>query len=99
MRRYIGIVFLCVAVMVALFGCDRAEESAEKVYIAYLEACKVSAEAPLPYCHYEHEILRGYAADIGEGQLIDTYRILERNKINKDLYEFTTEVTDRSGDQ
>ena len=99
MRRYIGIVFLCVAVMVALLGCDRAEESAEKVYIAYLEACKVSAEAPLPYCHYEHEILRGYAADIGEGQLIDTYRILERNKINKDLYEFTTEVTDRSGDQ
>ena len=63
MRRYIGIVFLCVAVMVALLGCDRAEESAEKVYIAYLEACKVSAEAPLPYCHYEHEILRGYAAD------------------------------------
>ena len=99
MRRYIGIVFLCVAVMVALLGCDRAEESAEKVYIAYLEACKVSAEAPLPYCHYEHEILRGYAADIGEGQLIDTYRILERNKINKDLYEFTTEVKDRSGDQ
>lgn len=42
MRRYIGIVFLCVAVMVALLGCDRAEESAEKVYIAYLEACKVS---------------------------------------------------------
>ena len=32
MRRYIGIVFLCVAVMVALLGCDRAEESAEKVY-------------------------------------------------------------------
>ena len=30
MRRYIGIVFLCVAVMVALLGCDRAEESAEK---------------------------------------------------------------------
>ena len=43
MRRYIGIVFLCVAVMVALLGCDRAEESAEKVYMAYLEACKVSA--------------------------------------------------------
>lgn len=99
MRRYIGIVFLCVAVMVACLGCDRAAQSAKKVYIDYLEATKVSGEAMLPYLHFEHEFLQGYTAQVGEGQLTDTYRILEQKKINNDLYAFTAEMTDNNGNE
>ncbi len=99
MKRRIIMLLLCAVLAVSLFGCNRDAEfaEAEKVYTAYLEACKVSAEAPLQYCHYEHEILRGYAEEIGEGQLVEEYRILDRNKINEDLYVFTVEFRSRSG--
>ena len=48
------------------------------MYIAYLEACseRRGAASLLPL---EHEIA-GLCCDIGEGQLIDTYRILERKQ-------------------
>ena len=99
MIRRIGIVLLGAILALSLFGCNRDAEfaEAEKVYIAYLEASKISVEELMPYCHYEHEILRGYASEVGEGQLVGEYQILDKNKINDDLYVFKTNITTKNG--
>ena len=99
MKRRIIMLLLCAVLAVSLFGCNRDAEfaEAEKVYIAYLEASKISVEELMPYCHYEHEILRGYASEVGEGQLVGEYQILDKNKINDDLYVFKTNITTKNG--
>ena len=101
MIRRIGIVLLGAILALSLFGCNRDAEfaEAEKVYIAYLEASKISVEELMPYCHYEHEILRGYASEVGERQLVGEYQILDKNKINDDLYAFKTNITTKNGEE
>lgn len=101
MKRRIIMLLLCAVLAVSLFGCNRDAEfaEAEKVYIAYLEASKISVEELMPYCHYEHEILRGYASEVGEGQLVGEYQILDKNKINDNLYVFKTNITTKNGEE